>query len=419
MKNLVSGFVICLLFSISGAINADDEAFDQDKNSVVSNSKVIRVFSEQSIDRLDIDQVTSLTLLSRLSGLSEAELNISISRLYSDLKSARSVALQANMAKFAVLLKVLIPALCDSGEGTFLVDNKGQAVSAVDLNLSHLSGLASSGKLLGSSIESDMRRYEIDATVEITKQLFPLLLLSKLACDSINQSAARLSKVDLVLNRAGYQTGSLVIMDPDNPAINELRELVSSPFGQTASEYTQAVDAVEAGLGKQGIEEIVVDAKIRDVDAYHEQTKASLETMVEVINRLAFYPSPPIEGNDFTFLGAGAVDVDTPSGYTGVISLYDSPIGKILVQENDLLASQGVTFITPEALNAVIGQHPASVVAYKGEESGNYYTEVYWYNSVTSREYTVEVSLNLNDESHKDSKELLFDVLTRHFGKYQ
>ena len=80
------------------------------------------------------------------------------------------------------------------------------------------------------------------------------------------------------------------------------------------------------------------------------------------------------------------------------------------------LRYKGITFISPEGLNTSIGEHKASMVVYKGEESGNSYTEIYWHNDLTSREYTVEISLDLNDELNKDSKRLLFDTLEKNFG---
>lgn len=373
-----------------------------------------RILSEQSIDNVDVDQVTALLLLSRLLTLNEAEVDVNLKMLYSELRHQGAVTLPAEMAKYAILLKALVPSLC---QGNSAVGKDGKAMSIVDVTTAHISGLAQSNEVSGLSINSDLARYDSEHTVALTKPLFPLLILSKLACEAMQRSTSQLSEVEGVLNRAGYPLGSLVVMDPNNPAINELRTLVTSPFAQTAAE-PQPAETAEEEASKHGYIE-VEEGRIVDLNEVYPKIKHVLKSAEEVIKELAFRPSEPINTGGFHFLGAEGADVATPSGYTGLSAFYDSPLGKVAVAENDLVVSQGVTFVEPDAFNTAVGQHPAILTVYKTKESGIYSTELYWYNAANSREYTVEVSLDLNDPSQADNRQRLLDVLNQHFGAPQ
>ncbi|MBL1294476.1 MAG: hypothetical protein COB61_011490 [Thiotrichales bacterium] len=411
MDLILKYVVASLLLGVNGLAAAGLNVDEPDKTKPATANIIV----EQSIDRLDIDQVTPLTLVSRLMDISEAELDIHIKMLYAGLSKQGFVVLPADMAKYAMLLKAFVPTLCQSSEGNRPSNKEGQELSVVDLSVAHLSGAANANEVHGLSIISDMHAYDANNTVLLTKQLFPLMMMSILVCDSINQSISRLSDVGSALNRAGYQLGTLVVMDPNNPAIEELRAL--NPFTQNAAKDEQTIQTENKEL-EQGYVE-VDDNRISDLEISYEKFKHVLKTADEVIKDLAFLPSPPINETGFDFLGAEGVDVESHSGYTGVFSIYNSPIGKVAIAENDLIVSQGVTFIEPDAFNTVVGEHPAVISVYKGKQSGIFKTEIYWYNAGSSREYTVEVNLNLNDQAQENNKKQLFDVLTRHYGSLQ
>lgn len=110
------------------------------------------------------------------------------------------------------------------------------------------------------------------------------------------------------------------------------------------------------------------------------------------------------------------MDTETYSGYAGIAAVYETPIGKMIVTENDLVISEGFTLIEPEFLNTKIGEHDAPLIVLRGRQSGLFKTELYWYNPLSGREYTVEVNANLKDSSMQKERDLLIEVLSASYG---
>ena len=425
MMSLSKAVIFFSALSVSGFAVAEPDASSNSENNAPqqkllapSTIKSAKIVAENSIDPLGIDQITLLTLMSNLISVSDAELDISIRSLYTNLKKNGAINLSGEMARFAILLKAMVPALCQSdGEGGSPVDRDGKMISPVDLGVSYLFDLAETGDIRGLSIISDKNTLDKDNSVSLPKELMPLLVMSKLVCNALNKRSLLVSDADLILNRAGYQSGSVIVMDPDNPAIDEIRDLVGNPFNQTGEEYQAAADKAAAQYEEYGYTE-VADYQIMDIEFDYELFGHDMETVGKVTERLAFLPSPIIVEPGFRFLGAGAGGAVTDSGLTDIFSIYDSPLGKIQIDEADLITSQGEIFIQPAAFNTTVGAHIASVEVLKGKQSGAYNTAVLWVNENTSRFFTVTVGGNLNAEGQQENKALLMGVLEKHYGTF-
>jgi len=425
VTSLSKAFVFFFALSVSGFAIAEPDASSNGENNTIqqkllapSKIKSVKIVAENSIDPLDIDQITLLTLMSNLISVSDAELDIGIRSLYTNLKKNGVINLSGEMARFAILLKAMVPTLCQGdGEGGLPVDRDGKIVSPADLGVSYLFGLAETGDIRGLSIISDKNTLDKDNSVSLPKELMPLLVMSKLVCNALNKRSLLVSDADLILNRAGYSSGSVIVMDPDNPAIDELRELIASPFGQTGAEYQAAADKAIAQYKENGYTE-VADHRIKDLEADYELFGSDMETVDKVTERLAFLPSPLIVEPGFRFLGAGAGGAVTNSGLTDIFSIYDTPLGKINIAEADLITSQGEVYIEPALFNETVGAHTAAVGVIKGEKSGAYNTAVFWVNENTSRFFTVTVGGNLNAEGQQENKALLMRVLEKYYGAY-
>lgn len=424
MMSLSKAVIFFFILFVSDFAIAEPDASSNDENDAAqqklltpSKIKSAKIVAENSIDPLDIDQITLLTLMSNLTSVSDAELEIAIKSLYTNLKENGAINLSGEMAKFAVLLKAMVPALCQGGEGSSAVDKDGKIMSPVDLGVSHLFDLAETGDIRGLSIISDRNTLDKDNSVSLAKELMPLLVMSKLVCNALNKRSLLVSEANLILNRAGYQSGSVIVMDPANPAIDELRDLVGNPFNQTGEEYQAGVDKAIAQHAEHGHVE-VADYHIMDIEADYELFGSDMETVDKVTERLAFLPSPLIVEPGFRFLGASAGGASTDSGLTDIFSTYDSPLGKIKLAEADLITSQGEVYIDAATLNTTVGAHIASMAVLKSEKSGAYNTAVLWVNENTSRFFTVTVGGNLNAEGQQENKALLMRVLEKHYGAF-
>lgn len=420
MSYIHSFIVYCMVATVSGSAFAErpDASSKEDFALTPDWSGKSRILSENAIDNLDISQVTLLTLMSSLMNVSEGELDINVKALYSDLKDDGSIELNAETAKYAILLKSFIPLLCSHNEGILPVNREGKVVSTIELSISHLSELAIDREVNGLSILNDKINYEKDNTVTIASEIMPLLVLSKLVCDSLGKSSLLVSDIDLILNRAGSPTGSVVKLDPNNPSINELSDAVANPFGQSGEELQQAANKADADYKKNGYVE-VADHKIIDLEETYLEFKNNYKPLEQVSEKLSFLPSKKLEQQGFEFLGAAEQGSYTDSGYAGVSSLYDSPLGKIVISETDLVTSETTVFVSPESMNTKIGDNAASLTVFKGKQSDRYYSDIFWVDEGASRMYTVEVSVNLNAEDQEQNKELLFDLLNNGFGVTQ
>jgi len=425
VMSLSKAFVFFSALSVSGFVVAEPDASSNGGNNAAHQKllppekiKMAKIIAENSVDKLDMDQVTLLTLMSNLISVSEAELDINIRSLYTNLKENGAIKLNGEMARFAILLKAMVPALCQGGGGGSLpVDRDGKIVLFADFGVSYLFGLAETEDIRGLSIISDKITLDKNNSVSLTKELTPLLVMSKLVCDALNKRSLLVSEADLILNRAGYQSGSLVVMDPKNPGFDELSDFVGNPFGQTGAEYQQAADEATEQYEAHGYLE-VADKKIKNLEETYQLFKNNYETLEQVTEKLSFFPSPKIDKQGFRFLGASEESSYTDSGYAGVASIYDSPLGKVAISEIDLVTSHTTIFVSPESLNTSIGGNPASMTVYKGEENNEYYSDIFWVDENTSRMFTVEVSLNLNAEAQQENKALLMGVLEKHYGAY-
>lgn len=407
----------CIFAVISGSAFSAPGASEKTENNLVAPdwSMQSKIYSENPVNNLDVDQLTLLTLMSNLMNVSEGELDLNIKTLYADLKEDGSINISGEMAKYAILLKSFIPLICSVNEGISPVNKDGKEVSAIELSMAHLSSLASNNEVNGLSILGDQNNYIQNNSVMLRTEIIPILVPSKLVCDSLGSKSLLVSNVDLILNRAGYASGRLVILDPSNPNIDELGDAVGNPFGQSGEELQKAASKADAEYEKNGFIE-VSDHKIVDLEKMYESFKDNYKPIEQVLEKLSFLPSPKIDQHGFQFLGASERGSYTDSGYAGVSSIYDSPLGKVAISETDLVTSGTTVFLSPKSLNADINGNPASMTVYKGEGSDQYYSDVLWVDENASRMFTVEVGFNLNDESQQKNRELLLNVLNDSLG---
>jgi hypothetical protein len=161
----------------------------------------------------------------------------------------------------------------------------------------------------------------------------------------------------------------------------------------------------------------VPDDQIYDIESHYEQFKGFLKSYEDVRNTLTFNPSPIIEDASFEFLGAEAVGAQSSSGSTAIVSLYETKLGKMSIEELDTETSHSITYTAEDAYNLQVGEQKAMITIQKGESSGVFLSNISWENPETLREYTVEINLNLNDPANDKDRKYLLEVLAKNYDK--
>ncbi|MBN4080117.1 hypothetical protein JYT31_00480 [Beggiatoa alba] len=375
-------------------------------NTYAENKEAISLVPQDNIKGIHHKRASSLSAISAILNQDEVKVSKTISSFYASMQEKKTVLSDSVFAKYAIVLKNILPLVCADLE--YQKDNE----KVID---SLISGISKQEKLFASSINSDLHVLKNERHVDIPNQVFAVLIMSKMACNGIS-SGYMGNEVESVINRAGYQLGTAAIRDGSNSS-NEFLEMAAKQFGSTVEEWEEEKKKELKELKDKGFLE-VDDAKIGDLESYYNQNKGSLKSIDEVKEQLAFFPSNAVAKGNYEFLGATAAGVVTDSGYSSIGTIYDTPIGKISIHEEDLVVANGFTSVEPEYLNIKIGKHKASLILLKGKENGKFKTEIYWNNPVSNREYTVDVNINLNDPAIQEKREELLNFLADSYGEY-
>lgn len=369
------------------------------------NKDTISLVPQDSVKGINYKLATSLSAISAILNQDEVNVSQTISSFYGSLQEENSVLSDSVFAKYAIVLKNILPLVCADLEYN---RSNEQVLDSV------LTGAMDQEKLFASSIASDIHVLKNESRVDIQRQVFAVLIMSKIACDSISEKQG--NNVESVINSAGFQLGTAAIRDQSYSS-DEFIEMASNQFGSTAEEWEKEKAQELKELKDRGFIE-VDDDKIGDLESYYNMNKGSLKRIEDVKEQLAFFPSDIAVKDGYVFLGASASGVVTDSGYSSVGSIYDTPVGKVSILEEDLVVANGFTSVEPEYLNITIGKHKASLIPLKGKEEGKFKTEIYWNNPVTNREYMVDVNINLNDPDIQEKREGFLNYLAESFGDY-
>lgn len=369
------------------------------------NKETISLVPQENMKGIHYKRATTLSAISTILNQNEVNVSQTISSFYESMQEEKTVLSDSVFAKYAIVLKNILPLVCAD------LENKSANEKVID---SMISGTTEQEKLFASSITSDLYNLKNKSSVDIPNQVFAVLIMSKMACDSITENQT--NEVESAINRAGFQLGTAAIRD-ESYSSNEFIEMASKQFGSTTEEWEAEKKKELEELQEKGFIE-VDDEKIGNLESYYNENKAFLKGVEEVKEQLAFFPSDVAVQDSYEFLGASASGVVTDSGYSSMGSIYDTPVGKVSILEEDLVVANGFTSVEPEYLNIEIGKHKASLIPLKGKENGKFKTEIYWSNPVTNREYMVDVNINLNAPDIKAKREELLKFLADAFGGY-
>ncbi len=144
--------------------------------------------------------------------------------------------------------------------------------------------------------------------------------------------------------------------------------------------------------------------------------KDGLKSILEIESKLAFIPSRASQHSEYKRLGASAGGVYSACGFSAMNKIFHTPMGKLSILEENLIAASGFALVEPEYLNTYIGKHLASLIVLKGRDNGAFMSEIYWTNSASNRAFTVKISINLNDPNNSAQKKDLIGFLTKSYG---
>jgi hypothetical protein len=352
---------------------------------------------------IDHRKASPISAISNLLEQDESKVSQSVLSFYKDIQAGDAILVNSVSAKYAIFLKQVMPFLCGDVKHKVEADSLLTAVSNQEGNLS-------------SAIGSDFRLMDKSDSIGIPTKVLALVAILNLACDSKANNFD--DNVESVINRAGSQLGSSMIRNGDTAySSNEFLKLAANAFGTTIEEFEARMERDLDQIKSQGFM-LVDDGVIRNLDELYNQNNESFKSILEVEPKLAFIPSINSVYIEYQLLGASGSGVVSVSGFSAMGKMYDTPMGKLSILEEDLIAANGFTLVEPEYLNTQIGKHLASLVVLKGRDSGAFKTEIYWINSISNREFTVEVNINLNDESNSTLKNNLFDFLTKSYGEH-
>ncbi len=106
---------------------------------------------------------------------------------------------------------------------------------------------------------------------------------------------------------------------------------------------------------------VVDDEHISNIDEFYSKNKEGLKSILELESKLAFIPSRASKHSEYKFLGASAGGVNSACGFSAMNKIFHTPMGKLSILEEDLIAASGFTLVEPEYLNIHIGKHLAIV----------------------------------------------------------
>lgn len=299
------------------------------------------------------------------------------------------VKVSNDVARLSVFVDFFLPNIC------YVFADKREGYPEPKIFLDRL--------LDGLSDESDAHRTEISRAIQnlnasgenvLSRQTLFLLSMFKLACGE----RGKFTSVSFGERESFHLEDVLLDLG-----------ISKEDYHARVSEYQR--EYKEYGYVKKS------DSEIYDIEKQYQSEGVFLRNYEIVKKALSFQPSTLIEDPTVDFLGSEGVGVQSSSGFSSVVSVYGTSVGKVTVEELDVNTSNSKTFIDSGAFNIKVGKNKAILSVSKGKYSNQFLSHIYWKDLDSRRDFSVQVNLNLNSPSRVSDRNYLLGILSDKFGE--
>ena len=366
MQNLINRVIFCvLLFLVYGSTEADDNG-------------LVELYSwEKSANKNISDKSNVIEKLGYLMEVKPNDIDRQVNDIFLNVFNDRAIKVKPEAASLATFLNFAMPYFCDA-----VIDDKNTPPGTSQFYKALLGSFSKHDKAYG-----DMIKNRDEGKKAFSSEVLLYLSLFKVACES---------------EKVNDTTESL----DEGKSWEEVLKEMGVPMAE--------VDKYRKEYAEKGFVE-VPDDQIYDIESHYEKYKGFLKSYEDVRNTLTFNPSPIIEEDSFEFLGAEAVGAQGSSGSTAVVSIYETKLGKLSIEELDTETSHSKTYTAEDAYNIQVGERKATLTIQKGEFSGKFHSSVSWEDPNSLKKYTVELNLNLNDPVNEKDRKFLLEVLAKNY----
>ena len=347
---------------------------------------VVDIFASSKIESSS-DKFDAFDKIIILSGAKRGGVEKKINHVYSRVGQELPLRVTPAVAEIGLFLAFLTPQICSGFEG-----NDNQTSDGSKLFSEMLSVLSGGDEEYAREIDFAKKSIHLDGKEVLPKQIILMLSMLEVMCES--------SSAESVDDFAEIKKPSIAT--------------VLSDLGMTEEEYNELILKYKKDYKKHGYVE-KSDEEIYNIDEHYNANKGFLKSYNSVRKLLDFEPHALIKESTFSFLGAENIGVQSSSGSSSMISIYETKVGKLSVAELDVSASSSETFIAKQSYNSKVGNNDAILSVSKGKYSGEYLSNVFWKTKDSSREFSVQVNLNLNDPDNQKEKKYIFDVLSKEY----
>lgn len=382
---------------------------------------------EKTISGINYEKASISNIFSKMLNKDESEVTARTKELYRKLTNNEPILATEKSAKAALLIKYISRFFCEAdSENTF------------EELLKYLSNRP--------DFSEDLESLNHGNNINLNTETFPLLLMMRMGCDEISHKSetikiehkkyshdsnktikedktsyseenrqTNLSSEELAdpFSYSSIQTGTIIINDSQNTD-GGFMEKMTKIFGSTIDDHNTEKNKALNEIKENGFLE-VDDSQIGNLDEFYEKNKKLLKSVEETEQELSFSPSKENIDSNYVFLGSTVSGVANDSGFSAIQKIYDTPLGKISIIEEDITSSEAIVSVEKEFLNYNIGKNPASIIVSKGKDNGEFNTEIFWVNPTNNRTYTVELSDNIQDERIINEKKDLLNFLSSNF----
>lgn len=209
-------------------------------------------------------------------------------------------------------------------------------------------------------------------------------------------------------------TLGLKIIDINKPNDSEFRKLVDQS-GLSTEEWV-AEQYKEAELLKKPFSEDV-NENLMNIDEFINYKADYLNSdLTNIIPELGYKPKLLHQFKPIFFEAGGPISDGT---HYGLMTIYESPYGKLLITESDLAHCQCTISVSNVVLNAKVGSYPATLRVRKGLDSylnaDFFETTIDWVNTKNLRSYQVTINKNLNDPALQHARNTLITELDQSY----
>ncbi len=345
----------------------------------ISDSSYVEVYSIAPLGG-GYESDSGIAKLAALTRQDKIELERTISDIHDAVRDAHPLQVSRPLAEVGVVLSLLSPYICQEINGNRLEPRL----------LDDFSSVVNNGYGVDKGAVDIYRKSLFEKKqIELPAQIIVSLYFWKSICEMFGGGEGK--KSDLSLASALAQIG-----------------ISEEEYERLVTEYNREYNAY--GYIERE------DDQIYDIDKNYNENKYFLKSYEFARSRLPFSPKGYIDEPGFEFLGADNTGVVSKQGATGIVSIYDIKYGKVSVEEVFVDGVSSKTFVNSNAYNVKIGKQNAVLSVSKGRDSGRFISSIFWRDAQSSIEYSVQINLNLNDESQKKARQFIFEKLVKVFG---